>query len=321
MQYGKINEYLFVRFYQNLHLTKQLSIITVMKKLILILAVLFFVGQAAAQNAVIIKQISKNGDPVIFLPHIGCSSEMWKEITEHYKKTHSVYLVNFAGFDGQAAINAPYTGSYVKTIQQYVKDQGLKNIILVGQNYGAFVAVQTAMDKSIDVKAIIASDFYPKLRMVLSPDMTNEQLETMKAGIQKATTQMDDSSFAASQQQVGEMMNFNKPQDVKRFVEWQLKSDRKTLAGTLCEQLEADLLPLLKKNTIPLLVFTTWYFAKKFKQMPVTEADKKLKEMYAGTPNVTHAVTEDAKDFIAVDQPKWFINEMDKFLKKQTVGR
>ncbi|CAD0004838.1 MULTISPECIES: hypothetical protein [Flavobacterium] len=49
--------------------------------------------------------------------------------------------------------------------------------------------------------------------------------------------------------------------------------------------------------------------------MPISEANKKLKEMYGNTPNVTHKVTEDAKDFMATDEPQWFITEMNKFLK------
>jgi hypothetical protein len=133
--------------------------------------------------------------------------------------------------------------------------------------------------------------------------------------------EMTTDAFTATQKQTAEMMNFTNAQDVNRFVEWQQKSDRKTLAETLCEQFSGDLLPVLKDNKIQVLVFTTWYFAKKYKNMPISEADKKLKEMYAETPNITHAVTEEAKDFIAIDQPKWFISEMDKFLRNHIVGK
>ena len=188
-------------------------------------------------------------------------------------------------------------------------------MVLVGQNYGAFVAVKAAQDKDLKIKAIVASDFYPKLSMVLNPNITAEQLEQMKSGIRKGTVEMEAEAFKATQKQTAEMMNFSKPEDVAKFVEWQVKSDRNTLAETLCEQFSTDLRPALENNKIPMLVFTTWYFAKTYKKMPISEADKKLKEMYGDTPNVTHKVTEDAKDFMATDQPQWFISEMDKFLK------
>lgn len=291
-----------------------------MKKLSLFIFTFLFSGFAFAQNAVHFTQLSKKGDPIIFLPHIGCSSEMWKEIAAHYQKTNTVYLADFAGFNTKDTVKAPYTDAYANDIQQFIKKNKLKDVLLVGQNYGAFVAVKAAQDKDLTIKAIVASDFYPKLSMVLSPNITPEQLEQMKNGIRKAMIEMDVEAFAANQKQTAEMMNFTKAEDVDRFVQWQIKSNRNTLAETLCEQFSADLRPVLADNKIPMLVFTTWYFAKKYKNMPLSEADKKLKEMYGDTPNVTHAVTEDAKDFMASDQPQWFITEMDKFLK-QAIGK
>lgn len=292
-----------------------------MKRIFLIFALLFSVIQTFAQDAIKVTTISKKRTPIIFLPHIGCSSEMWQDIAENYSKNYACYLVDFAGFNGQKPIDTLFTENYVNDLRAFIKKEKLKNVILVGQNYGAFVGVKLASDKSLSIKNIIASDFYPKLSMVLDPAMTAEKLEMMKKGIRKGTMEMTTDAFTATQKQTAEMMNFTNAQDVNRFVEWQQKSDRKTLAETLCEQFSGDLLPVLKDNKIQVLVFTTWYFAKKYKNMPISEADKKLKEMYAETPNITHAVTEEAKDFIAIDQPKWFISEMDKFLRNHIVGK
>jgi pimeloyl-ACP methyl ester carboxylesterase len=288
----------------------------IMKQLFFIVALLFSTVQVFAQNAVKVTSISKKGNPIIFLPHIGCSSEMWKDIAAYYQKINAVYLVDFAGFNGQRPID-----TYVNDLNRFIKKEKLKNVILVGQNYGAFVAIKLASDKTLNIRNIIASDFYPKLSMVLDPTITIEKLEVMKKGIRKGTMEMSEADFTAALKQTAEMMNFTSAEDVNRFVQWQQKSDRKTLAETLCEQFSGNLLPDLRENKIPILVFTTSYFAKKYKNMPIPEADKKLNEMYAGTPNVTHAITEDAKDFMANDLPQWFIIEMDKFLKQPIFGK
>lgn len=292
-----------------------------MKKLSLFILIYFLVGFAFAQNAVRFTQLSAKGSPVIFLPHIGCSSEMWREVAAHYQKTNAVYLADFAGFNGEAPIYSVFTESYVNDIRQFIKKNSLRDVVLVGQNYGGFVAVKTAADKSLKIKAIVGSDFYPNLSMVLSSNITTQQLEQMKASIRKGTLEMDVEAFTIAQTQTAKMMNFTKAEDVDRFVQWQVKSDRNTLAETLCEQFGADLRPLLKDNKIPMLVFTTWYFAKTYKNMPVSEANKKLKEMYGTLPKVTHAITEEAKDFMANDQPEWFIAQLDKFLKQIAVGK
>lgn len=292
-----------------------------MKRLYFLSTLLFLSIYVSGQTAIKITPISKTGNPIIFLPHIGCSSEMWQEIAKNYSKTYSCYLIDFAGFNGQKPLDSAYTKNYVNDLRTFIQKKNLKNVILVGQNYGAFVAIKTALDKRLDIKSIIASDFYPKLSMVLDPKMSPEKLELMKKAIREGIMHSDETTFIKNQKQTAEMMNFNKIEDVNRFVQWQLHSDRRTLAETLCDQFEGDLLLELKENKIPLLAYTTWYFAKKYKNIPITEADKKLNEMYAGTPNVTHVVTEEAKDFIAMDQPKWFIQEMDKFLKLHGGGK
>lgn len=292
-----------------------------MRRSFFILALLLFSVQISAQNAVKVTEISTKGLPLIFLPHIGCSSEMWNNIAKYYSKNYACYLVDFAGFNDQKPIDALFTENYVKDLRYFIKEKKLKNVILVGQNYGAFVAVKTADDCTMAIQNIIAIDFYPKLSMVLDPDATPEKIESMTNSIRKGIMESDAAVFAANQKSTAELMNFSSTEDVNRFVQWQLKSDRRTLAETLCEQFCTDLLAELKDNKIPMLVCSTWFFAKKYKNMPLSEATPKLKEMYADTPNITHAVTENAKDFIAVDQPDWFIGEMDKFLKKPAVGK
>lgn len=286
-----------------------------MKKLFLLASALLAAGFSFSQKAVHFTRLSETGDPVIFLPHIGCSSIMWREVANHYQQDYAVYLADFAGFNGMPPVKAPYTGAYVEDIQQFIRNNKLNNVLLIGQNYGAFVAFTVAQDTGLNIKAIIASDFYPKLSMILDPGISPETLEQMKGSIRKGTSELSMEAFASAQKRTAEMMNFIKAEDVDRFVDWQVKSDRITLAETLCEQFSTDLLPELKNNKIPVLAFSTWYFAEKYRGMPVTEADKKLKEMYGDIPNVTHRITTDAKDFMANDQPHWFVHEMDNFLK------
>lgn len=292
-----------------------------MKRLFIISVLLFLAIQAFSQSAIKITKISKKGNPIIFLPHIGCSSEMWQNIAKNFSNNYACYLIDFAGFNGEKPIDTLFTENYTSALRAFIKKKNLKNIILVGQNYGAFVAVKLASDKHMDIKSIITSDFYPKLSMVLDTAMSPEKLLAIKKSIRQGIIQSDELSFTTNQKQTAEMMNFTKAEDVNQFVKWQQKSDRKTLAETLCEQFEGNLIPELTGNKIPILAFTTWYFAKKYKNMPISEAAVKLKQMYAGTPNVTHAITEEAKDFIAIDQPTWFINEMNKFLKQNVVGK
>lgn len=290
-----------------------------MKNLIILLTIvaLFLSTKISAQNpAIKVSKISDSGTPMLFLPHIGCSSDMWKEIAEYYSKTNSCYLFDFAGFDTIPAIEERYTEKYISAISDYIVKNNLTRAILIGQNYGGFVAIKTAQNKTLNIKAIVVSDFYPKLSMVLDSAMTKEKMTMVKEAIKKSIIEPDSLTFASYQKQMGEGMNLIDTTKVLDFVRWQSNSDRNTLAETLSEQLDADLIPELETNDIPLLVFNTWYFAKTYQNKPISEATKSMEKMFPNSKNITFAITEDAKDFMAMDLPDWFIKEMDTFLNK-----
>ena len=289
-----------------------------MRNVIVLLAliILFLSPEISAQNpAVKVTKISDSGTPILFLPHIGCSSSMWKEIALHYSKTHSCYLFDFAGFDTMPEIEKPYSEKYIAAISDYIKKHNLRNCTIIGQNYGGFIAIKMAQDRALNIKAIVISDFYPKLSMVLDPAMTKEKMITLKETIAKSIIESDSLTFASYQKKLGEGMNLIDSTKVADFVRWQSNSDRITLAETLKEQLDADLIPVLETNDIPILICNTWYFAKTYQNKKLSEAAATMDKMFPNSKKITFAITEDAKDFIAMDLPNWFISEMDTFLK------
>ncbi len=272
--------------------------------------------QLSSPAQIKVLEVSKHGPPMIFIPHIGCPTSIWNDIAAYYKDRYHVFMIEMAGFGTSKPIQGDYSRSYIKAIQQFIREKGLYQATLVGQNYGAFIAVQASFDSSLRIGRLITSDFFPKLSMVIAPNMDSTQLTGITKEITKNTINRSDSAFAADQFQISTMMNFMDTAKAREFVQWQISSDRATLAGTLCEQLQTNLLPLMSDNKVPILAFTTWYFAKKYQNSPLTEAPKKLQQMFGNTPLITHAITEEAKDFIAVDQPQWFIERMNEFLKK-----
>lgn len=286
-----------------------------MKVVKIITAIVFLSFAANAQKVIQVKKTG-SGEPMVFLPHIGCSSDMWEHISRHYSKNYTCYLIDFAGFDKMKPVDGPFSPKYIIALTNFLKENKLKNVTLIGQNYGAYISVKTALQNPSTISRVVVSDFYPNLAMVLDSAMTDEKLENIKKSIIKTTIGTDSLNFSNYQKQMAAGMNFSNPAYVDKFVGWQSNSDRHTLAGTLCEQLSDNLLPDLKYNKIPILVFSTWYFAKNYKKMHVSESASTLEKMYKQTPNITHAVTEDAKDFIAIDQPEWFKARMDSFLKE-----
>lgn len=289
-----------------------------MKKILFVILPLIlslFTTSLLAQEAIKVTQISQKGNPILFLPHIGCASQMWEGIAKNFAATNSCFLVDFAGFAGMKPLTADYTENYVSALVSYIYKNKLENSILVGQNYGAYVATLVAKQIPGKIKAIIASDFYPKLSMVLGKDIDEEKLNTIVKSMKENIIAQNDSSFKSYQIQIAKNMNFMDSTYVETFVDWQMKSDRKTISETLAEQLTDNLLPYYETNTIPTLIFTTWYFAKTYKNLPLSKAASTLDGMYPKALKITHKVTEQTKDFIPNDAPTWFIYEVDQFLK------
>ncbi|MEO6820170.1 MAG: alpha/beta hydrolase [Ginsengibacter sp.] len=289
----------------------------IMKTSFLIFSFGLLAGKLNAQDAIFIKKIGVKGSPILFLPHIGCDASMWQSIAENYAQTNTCYLFDFAGFAGKPALKGNYTENYVSSLVKFITDNNLKECILIGQNYGAFVATKVAEKLPASVKFLVLTDFFPKLSMVLGKNLSQEKLDNILASIKQNILETDSLSFATYQRQMATGMNYMDSSFVPEFVYWQMKSDRQTLSGTLIEQMSADLLPYFEKNKIPTLVFSTWYFAKSFKKMPMSDAEETLSGMYPQAKNVQHAITENAKDFIACDQPVWFTAQLDQFLKQK----
>lgn len=268
-----------------------------------------------AQQAIVVKNTG-SGMPVFFLPHIGCSSEMWAPLAAQYSKRYACYQVDFAGFCKTPSIDSSYTPKYVDALVAFIEKENLKQVIVIGQNYGAYVGLKLALRLPERIKCVIASDFYPKLSMVLDTAMSAEKWKAIKKSILATTLDSDKESFRKGQEYLAQSMNFMDTSKVSSFVEWQCHSDRKTLAGTLCEQMEDDLIPALRNAKIPVLSLSTWYFAKTYKKMSIAEAEPVIRKLFGNIPSVTYAVTERAKDFIATDQPEWFIETVNAYLNK-----
>ncbi len=281
----------------------------------MVMAFCFLVNTSKAQDAIRVTTVSTMGQPMIFLPHIGCSSDMWKDIALHYSKTNACYLVDLAGFAEMPAISDSYTETYTAALSKFIKEKNLTNCIIVGQNYGGHLASKLATQLPGNVNTLVMADYFPKLSMVLGKDITKEKLSQFTNSVRTGLLTTDTAAFEAYQKQTATGMNFMDSSYIDTFVKWQLASDRETLAGTLVEQMEADQIPFFEKNTIPTLIFNTWYFAKTYQKLPMSAAAETLNGMYPGAKLITLAITEDAKDFIANDQPEWFTQQLDQFLK------
>lgn len=281
----------------------------------LLLVIAFITASAQTKSRVYEVKVTGKGSPLLFIPHIGCSGDMWKDVVHELSKTHECHVFYLAGFAGLAPLDSNYTQQYKDAINQYIEVKKLKNTTVIGMNYGGFIALQLAA-KTERVARLIVIDTYPFLAQILNPAITREQANTFANNIKRAYLDQDKSTFHSMMYQLGKNMITHDTLKAKLYADWNTTSDRKTIATALGDQMATDLHGTLPEIKIPVLCFGTWYFGKTMKKMPIEEGYKMHENFYVSLASHTVKLTETAKDFMHWDDSQWFIKEVNQFIQK-----
>lgn len=288
-----------------------------MKKfaLFLLLIIVFTTALVQAQQHVYQVKVTGKGSPLLFIPHVGCSGDMWQDAVKELSKTHECHVFYLAGFAGLAPLDSNYTQQYKAAINQYIEVKKLRNTTVIGMNYGGFIALQLAA-KPEHIARLIVIDTYPFLAQILNPAITQEQANVFANNIKRAYLDQDKNAFHTMMYQLGKNMITHDTLKAKLYADWNTTSDRKTIATALSDQMATDLRSILPKIKIPVLCFGTWYFGKTMKKMPIEEGYTMHNNFYASLAGHTVKLTETTKDFIHWDDAQWFIKEVNQFIQK-----
>lgn len=281
------------------------------KVIILVLTIMAFVNVfAQKQQAFEVKVIGK-GQPIILIPGYSCSGEVWNETVDHLKNNYQLHVLTLAGFGTAKPIEEEEILKAVRNeIIQYVKDEKLKKPMLIGHSLGAFMTLWLHSTEPDMFGKSICVDGVPFVSAIGNPQATVESL--------KANPQFDKqaaiNNFKAIPNEgyvknmTRAMLNqVNDTLHAKKIAEWSFQSDRKTLGSTIIEMSLTDLRQDISKIKSPVLVLASLFGNKE-------TSEKVYNEQYALLQNKTIKVA-DSKHFIMYDQPQWFYNEIDTFLK------
>lgn len=105
-----------------------------------------------------------SGEPIILLHGLGASSYSWHKITPELAKTNRVIAIDLKGF---GASDKPLDQRYsifdqAQLIEEYIEENGLSGITLVGHSYGGGVALALALRQKDagrrDIKRMVLID-------------------------------------------------------------------------------------------------------------------------------------------------------------------
>jgi len=268
------------------------------------LASLFAAPARGSQPYPFSVNVSGTGSPVLFVPGFACSGHVWDETVARYSAAHTCHVLTMAGFAGEAAGADPEFTQWVAAIGQYLYDQRLKGVTIVGHSIGGMIAVALAADNADMVSSIVVVDAVPFLAALQDPAAKADphaDCAAMAAGMMA----MDSARFAFGQQMtVSGMVAAREKQP--EILKWSLQSDKNTIGRIFCQFGNTDFRDRLEKVACPSLILL---------EAPFTHLKAPIEGQYAGLKQANFQYATTGLHFIMYDDPTWFFAQLDTVLR------
>jgi len=289
--------------------------------LILLMAALMPISLSAAapvqqvQMRTFTVTVQGAGRPVILIPGLACSAEVWTETAEHLNaKGFQTHAITIAGFGGTKPVQSEHLLSDVRDdIATYVQQSHLEHPVIVGHSLGGFLALWFAARNPELAGKVVSVDGLPFLVAVWNPNSTQDDARTLAGTIREKMLTAGLADYQAQARQTIESM-VTSSANRERELKVDLSSDRATAAQAMSEMMSTDLRPEVAKISAPVLLLGSWIAYKSYGATHdgvLAAYDSQLK----GARKVNIMLSDTSRHFIQLDAPEWFYRQLDEFLK------
>lgn len=284
-----------------------------MKKLILLYLFIFgSLTQAYTQELQV--TIIGKGPKILLIPGLASSGEVWEETVAQLSQNYECHVLTLPGFGTNPAINMPsgFLTTMEKLITEYIISQKEK-VTLIGHSLGGFLSLRLARSLPDHIQKAIIVDSFPFYSAAFNPAATEENMVGMASQMKQLLLSQSTEQYRAQQQASMPMMTINS-EKLPIAVEWSIQSDRGTIAEALYDLMINDFRDELAEVTAPILVLGAWASGKDY---GLTEESTKrsFSEQYRLAEDVRIEMAPTAHHFIMWDNPEWFMEKINSFLK------
>ena len=259
-------------------------------------------------------KVTGKGDPMLFIPGLTCSGEVWDETVARYSKKYQCHVFTLAGYAGQAPIlKTPYLDAYKDAIIAYIKDKKLDRVVLVGHSIGGFLSLRIATELKEHLKKVIIVDALPFYAGMLNPGAKNGFDERAARTAFEGFEKMDNKALKANQMNMAKFLCADSTK-WDMIATWGATSDRKTMAYSMFEMLGNDIRQQIAAIKVPVLVMAAFAPVAQYPAFTSDYVRSSYKQQYAQCLSCTVKVTPSSKHFIMYDAPQWYFSEIDAFL-------
>lgn len=255
-------------------------------------------------NPISIETIGQ-GKPILFLPGFATPGSIWKETAENLNLEGKSYFFSYAGFNGNTPIAMPWYAAIKKAIIEYIADNNMQDVLIIGHSMGGNLAVDIAAELPDTISKIIIVEALPCMREVMMPHVPAESL-FYETPYNTQMLEMDQQQF----KNIAVMMasNMTLKEDKKEVLtNWMLEADRKTWVYGYTDLLKLDLRKVLHKVQCETLILGASF-------PDVNIAKENYEKQYTNLSNKTIVMATNSKHFLMFDQPEWLYKKLNDFL-------
>ncbi|MEQ8904471.1 alpha/beta hydrolase [Ekhidna sp.] len=275
-----------------------------MKKITFLFSAILF-AQLAISQAPIQVEKSGEGNPILFLPGFTTPGSVWNETIENLNGTFETHTVSYAGFNGLVPIGTPWYAPIKDRLIEYVKEEKLTNLTVIGHSMGGNLATDLAAALGDHVTGLILVDALPCMRELMMPGVPASSLQ-YDSPYNNQMLDMPNDAFKNTALMMARNMT-NQEDKVEMMAGWSIAADRKTYVYGYTDLLKLDLRPTLENIQIKTLILGATFPTREMCQQT-------FEKQYTNLTNKTISLADDSKHFIMFDQPEWLYSQINSYL-------
>jgi pimeloyl-ACP methyl ester carboxylesterase len=259
------------------------------------------------QNAIRVEVLNSGSETkTLFLPGFTCPGAIWEQTISNLANAGESHLVSYAGFNGISAVELPWYSKLKDELIEYIKTNNFTNLNIVGHSMGGNLAIDIAAALPDRVKNLVLVDAIPSMREIIMPGVPVEHIQYENPySIQQLN--MDNDQFRQMATMMAQNMTSN-AEKVNTLVEWMVEANRKTYVYGYIDLLKFDQREILRQITANTLVLGA-----SFPDENTTKST--FDKQYSNLSKKTVSIAPSSRHFIMFDQPQWFYDQLNNFLK------
>ena len=277
-----------------------------MKKILIFcsLILIITISNSLAQESFVVEKTGK-GQAILLFPGFACTSEVYDGLKDDLTQDYDVHAFTFAGFGNVPPISFPWLPQIKTEIETYVKENNLKNPIIIGHSLGGTLGLWLTSESETYSKLIVI-DALPAMGDLMMQDYNSDSI-VYNNPYNDQVLAMDEEVFATTAVQSATYMTSNKDKQ-KVIADWIIASDRKTYVYGYTDLLKLDLRDSLSKIETPVYILAAT------EPYGMEAAEAIYQKQYKNLNDYSLKFAEGSGHFIMYDRLEWLQDQIQKAL-------